>query len=106
MIVQTSDEKWLPLFERVKRHLNITWSDDDTDSKVIDKMADAEQSLNYLLGAECDFFSPGMERQLFLNYMLYSWNDCLNEFENAYCSEILKIRHKYEVKGAGKADEK
>ena len=87
------------LFDKVKRHLKITWVDNDTDLKILDMMADAEQSLNHLLGAECDYSSPGMERQLFLNYMLYAWNDCLNEFESAYCAEILRIRHRYEIKG-------
>ena len=32
--------------------------------------------------------------------MLYAWNDCLNEFEDAYRKEILRIRHYNRVKGA------
>ena len=64
--------------KQVKRHLNITWSDSDTDDKI----------------------APGMQRRLYLNYMLYAWNDCLNEFEDAYRKEILRIRHYNRVKGA------
>ena len=81
----------------VKRHLNITWSDTDTEAKLIDQMRDAEVALNHKLGAELDYFVPGQERRLYLAYMLYSWNDCLNEFDGAYRAEIMQIRHKYEV---------
>ena len=90
--------------DQVKRHLNITWSDGDTEAKVIDMMLDAEIALNHKLGAEVDYFTPGQERRLYLNYMLYAWNDCLNEFDAAYRAEILQIRHKYEVKGAAAND--
>lgn len=84
----------------VKRHLNITWSDTDTESKLIDRMCDAEAALNHKLGATIDYFVPGQERELYLAYMLYSWNDCLNEFDEAYRDEIIQIRHKYEVAAA------
>ena len=83
----------------VKRHLHITWSDDETDQLLLDKMASAELAINYKLGAECDITVPGQVQQLYLNYMTYSWNECLNEFEEAYRAEILRWRHYHEVKG-------
>lgn len=88
----------------IKRYLNITWNDDDTDRKLISIMEDGIIKLNHLLGAEIDYFSPGMGRSLFKNYMLYAWNNCLNEFESAYKSDIYKIRHIYEVKGVENAE--
>lgn len=87
------------LTDLVKRHLHITWSDEDTDTRLINKMASAELAINYLLGAECDILVPGQVQQLYLNYMTYSWNECLDEFEEAYRPEILRIRHYNEVKG-------
>lgn len=84
----------------VKRHLNITWRDTDTESKLIDQMLDAEVALNHKLGAEINYFVPGQERRLYLDYMLYSWNNCLEQFDEAYTAEILQIRHKYEVQAA------
>lgn len=90
--------------DQVKRHLNITWTDQDTDTKVIDMMMDAEKALNHKLGAEVDYFAPGQERKLYLNYLLYDQNDCLNEFDATYRAEILQIRHKYEVRGAAADD--
>ena len=88
----------------VKRHLNITWNDTDTEAKLIDQMCDAEIALNHKLGATINYFVPGAERRLYLAYMLYSWNDCLNEFDSAYRAEIIQIRHKYEVAAAREDD--
>ena len=81
----------------VKRYANITWSDDDTDLRVMQIMVDAEAELNHLLGAEIDYFAPGAERRLYLDYCLYAWNKCLDEFEEAYRRDIIRVRHKYEV---------
>lgn len=92
------------LVDQVKRYLNITWSDTDTDAKVIDMMLDAEMALNHKLGAEVNYLAPGQERRLYLNYCTYAWNDCLNEFDPAYRAEIMQIRHKYEVAAAKEVD--
>lgn len=81
-----------------KRHLNITWNDDDTDEKVMDEILDAEATMNHKLGAEIDYTQYGQEHRLFLAYLLYLHNDCPNEFDQAYGREILQVRHKYEVK--------
>ena len=90
--------------DQVKRHLNITWTDEDTNAKVIDMMLDAEIALNHKLGAEIDYLSPGQERRLYLDYLLYDWNKCLNEFDTAYRAEILQIRHKHAVERSSADD--
>ena len=89
----------LAMIELVKRHLHITWSDVDTDERLVNKMVSAELAINHKLGAACDITAPGAVQQLYLNYMLYSWNDALNEFDTAYRAEILQIRHIHEVNG-------
>ena len=94
MLTTAAAEKHL---EEIKRHLNITWDDEDTDEKLIEQMLDAEYALNHKLGAEVDYFSAGQERRLYRAYMLYSWNDCLDEFDQAYMGEIYQLRRKYEV---------
>ena len=53
------------LIDLVKRHLHITWSDDDTDSNLIREMASAELAINYKLGAECDITVYGIFFYLF-----------------------------------------
>lgn len=84
--------------ELVKRHIRVTWSDDDTDMRIVTKMLNAERTLNHKLGAACDYLAPGAEQQLFLNYMFYSWNEALDEFDGAYVSEIIQIRQIHEVR--------
>lgn len=89
----------LSAIEMVKRHLHITWSDIDTDEGLVRKMVSAELAINHKLGAACDILSPGQAQELYLNYMLYSWNDALNEFDSAYRAEILQVRHIHAVRG-------
>lgn len=92
------------VIQSVKRHLHITWSDSDTDAKLLDMICDAEAALNHKLGAVIDYMQVGAERRLFLNYMLYAWNDALEQFDAAYRAEIIQIRHKYEVAGFAEED--
>ena len=87
-----------------KRMASITWSDDDTDAQVKDIMEDAEQKMNHMLGAEIDYSVPGDERQLYIDYCLYRWNGVSEQFESAYRSDILRIRHRYEVKKANESE--
>ena len=92
------------VIQSVKRHLHITWSDSDTDAKLLDMICDAEAALNHKLGAVIDYMQVGAERRLFLNYLLYAWNDALEQFDAAYRAEIIQIRHKYEVERFAEED--
>ena len=33
-----------------------------------------------------------------MNYCMYVWHDCSNEFDKSYLNEIYQIRNKYKVK--------
>ena len=92
-----SDNMPVAAVDLIKRHLHITWSDEDTDNRIIEMMCDAEVALNHKLGATIDYFQPGQERQLYKDYCLYAWNNCLDQFDSAYRAEIMQVRHKYEV---------
>lgn len=83
--------------ESVKRRLAITWEDVDTDEQLREMMLDAEYALNHKLGGEVDYFSAGQERRLYLAYIQYAWNGVLDEFDEAYKSEILQLRHKISI---------
>lgn len=88
------------LMAQVKRKLNITWNDDDTDARVADIIANAEPIIRHKLGItdeEFDFTVAGLENALLLSYCLYEWNNAVNEFDNNYANEILQARAKYEV---------
>ena len=87
--------------DQVKRHLSVTWNDPDTDDKITDMMLDAEAALNHLLGASADYIKPGIDRELYLAYLLYAWNNCLNEFDSAYRTEIIRARHLHAFQNGG-----
>lgn len=89
----------------VKRHLQITWNDTDTTESLISMMLDGEIELNHLFGAELDYFAPGLAHRLYLSYMLYAYNKCLDEWEGAYRVDILKLQHICRVKEARNAKE-
>lgn len=80
----------------LKDKLNITWTEEETERRLERILEDAEITLNFKLGAKIDY-SKGMERNIFLNYCMYAWNNCLNEFDENYLNEILQLRQKYEV---------
>ncbi len=88
------------LLAQVKRKLNITWSDDDTDARVNDIITSAQPIMRHKLGisdADFDFGAAGAENALLLSYCLYEWNNAANEFDDNYANDILQTRAKYEV---------
>lgn len=84
------------LLQRLKEKLNITWAEEETENRLQIILEDAKLTLNYKLGAEIDY-SSGMERSLLLNYCMYAWNNCENEFDDNYFNSIMQLRQKYEV---------
>lgn len=88
------------LFEQVKRKLNITWEDEETDARVNEIIESAVPDLIHRLGITdnlFDFSIASKENTLFKNYCLYEWNHCLNEFWDNYKDDISDLRRKYEV---------
>lgn len=83
------DESFL---EAIKRHLNITWDDEDTDKKIRDMIADTQVQLDHLLGAKVDYSHPGAGRDLFKSFCLYKWNNIGDEFESSYQKDINRLR--------------
>ena len=89
------------LTEQVRRKLNITWSDPDTDARVDDIMRSATAHLVYQLGItdpDFDFAVAGIENVLYLAYCFYEWNHALDEYESNYRGLIMSARAKHEVK--------
>lgn len=91
------DEK-STLLKLVKRRLKITWENENTEEELTSMIEDADAYMDHLLGAEIDYSAPGIFRKLFLNYSMYSYNHCEDEFEDAYRKDILKCRAIVEVK--------
>lgn len=86
----------MDLLQDLKDKLNITWIEEETERRLERILKDAEITLNFKLGATIDY-SSGMERNIFLNYCMYAYNNCTNEFDENYFNEIMQLRQKYEV---------
>lgn len=88
------------LLGQVKRKLNITWNDSDTDNRLTDIIESAVPTLAHKLGIAdnaFDFSTPSIENTLFLAYCLYEYNHCANEFDDNYANTIAQARAKHDV---------
>lgn len=88
------------LIEQVKRKCNITWNDDDTNTRITDIMTAAIPILIHKLGIadpDFDFSVAGAENTLFVNYCFYEFNHCVNEFDDNYKNEIAQTRARHRV---------
>lgn len=96
------------LTKQVKRKLNITWEDEDTNARVDDIIGEVSPYLTHKLGlpAEFDFSAPGTERSLFLSCCLYEWNHIpRDEWEENYKHTIADVRARHEVENYLKEQE-
>lgn len=88
------------LLKIVKRKLNITWSDDDTDARINQIIEDAKSEIKDKIGItdqKFDFVEPSQERKLLLADCFYEWNHALDEFQINYAEDILQARERWEV---------
>ena len=90
----------MALIDQVKRKLNISWIDEDTDRRVADIMDSVTPVLKHRLGItdpEFDFSKPGMENMLYLTLCLYEWNHSANEFWNNYSDDVANCQAIHDV---------
>lgn len=88
------------LFEQVKRKLDVTWDDMDTDRKIKDIILSAVSIISHQIGAEegYDFTVPGIENTLVLSLCLYLWNNAeMKLFYENYETLILQARAIHET---------
>lgn len=85
------------LLQLLRNELTITWEDDETNMRLERIILNAIPTMNYKLGATIDYSADGMEQNLFINYCVYVYNGCANEFDTNYFNEIMQVRIKYEV---------
>ena len=90
------------LLGQVKRKLNITWEDPDTNKQVEELFESAIPTLKKKLGIpaslDFDFSVASTENMLFKNYCLYEWNHCVNEFDDNYSNDVAQVRAEWLVK--------
>ena len=84
--------------EEIKRELDITWDDPDTDKKVEDAMRSAEALINDFAGQSVDLTEDLVSAQLYKDAVRYYYNGVSDEFETRYSSDLIALRNKYRVK--------
>ena len=80
------------LLADVKNYLNITWTDDATDSNVCAYIASGTAYLDGKCGGTLDYESDGTPRTLLLEYVRYMRSNALDVFENNYTALILNMQ--------------
>ena len=82
------------LLAAAKTYLQITWTDDETDNRLIQLIHAGEQYLNSKYGADdLDYSAPGMVQTLLFEFVRYGRDGALDVFENNYRSMILALQH-------------
>ena len=79
----------------VRRKLNVTWTDVDTDVRLQDVVEAVSPRLASLLGYPSDHeftSADGSAWGMFLNGCLYEFSDAWDDFTANYASEILSTR--------------
>lgn len=85
------------LYETLRNELNITWDDEETESRLTRIITNAVVTMNRKIGSDIDYSIAGPEQELFLAYCVYVYNNCANQFDENYLNEIMQIRSIYEV---------
>lgn len=85
------------LLEDIKAHLDITWSNHATDTKIRGMIADGMIYLNKKLGGDADYTADGTPRTLLKEYCRYARDYALDVFENNYLSQILSMQNERAV---------
>lgn len=85
------------LAEKLKRYLDITWTDAHTDQKVQDILARAQTKICAYAGTELDFSDDSDEQQLLFDLCRYIYNNASEDFEDNYRSDLIMLRAKYKT---------
>ena len=77
----------------IKNELDITWTDETTDSKVKNYIRGGIAYINGKYGGEADYETDGLPRTLLFEYCRYARDKALDVFENNYLSLILAMQN-------------
>jgi len=86
------------LLNAVKNYLDITWTDDASDKKLVGIVLRGMKYLNKVAGAELDYSVEDKPRELLMDYCRYVWSNALDEFQANYQHELLSLQIEQEVK--------
>lgn len=82
-----------PYFEEVKRHLSITWDDENTNQTVRDYIIDGQNHLMSLCGDFSIDFNADIEaKRLLKEYCRYARNYSIEAFNHNFQDDILRFQ--------------
>jgi hypothetical protein len=76
----------------IKNYLDITFMDYALDKKLTGIMERGAAYLTGIAGADLDFLTENVERQLLMDYCRYANANCIEDFERNFSSELLMLR--------------
>ncbi len=85
----------------VKRELNITWTDAETDANVYAKWKRAEKIIERAAGRKIDFAKDAFAAQILFDCCRYLQSDAFAQFKIDYAEELLSLRLEAEDSGHG-----
>ena len=86
------------LLDLVKNRLDVTFSDERTDSKIGKIISNGVAELNRLNGRENDFLVEGQAQSLLLAYVMYDLANSQDEFKKNYHSDIVSFINRGKAK--------
>jgi hypothetical protein len=86
------------LLEAVRNYLDITWTDEATDTKLSGIIARGIKYINKAAGAELDYTVEDKPRELLFDYCRYARSNALDVFQTNYLHELLSLQIDQEVK--------
>ncbi|MEG0758330.1 MAG: hypothetical protein RR505_07960 [Raoultibacter sp.] len=87
----------------VKRKLNITWSDGETDMRIADVIATVAPAVARVVALDVDsakLTDDAETRGLVVNACFYEWSHALDDFWGNYADDIQRCRIKHEMEAA------
>lgn len=95
----------LSLLEAVRNYLDISWVDYAGDEKLLGIIARGVGYIDGVAGVTLDYETEDKPRELLLEYCRYVRAGALNEFQNAFLSELLTLQQNEEVKAYAASQE-
>lgn len=90
-----TNEQVIELFKEIKQSLNITWSDEITDTNVKNYILEGIEFLQNDVKNSIDFAKDIEAKKLLKTYCRYARNNSEEYFVDNNLSEILKLEVKY-----------
>lgn len=86
------------MLEDIRRYLQITYEDEDTDQVLRGLIGRGKQIIDDYAGTPQDYDSEGMARQLLFDYVRYGRSHALEMFEINFRRDLIALRELAEEK--------